>query len=233
MHDPARYCREIETYLCQKNGGHLVRIVGPAFEQVCAWAEQGVPLKVAFRGIDRYCERSTAKAGRRRPVRIEFCEADILDVFDEWRRAIGVVAADGEPGAPASTSRKPSLATHIERAIARLRAGDVSGDRSPAFVRRIDRVTRELEALAADARAARGEGRSRILDRLEALDTELLSAAEGETPPARSAELKKEAEAELAPFALRMSSEARDVALRAAFQRLVRDEAGLPRVTYD
>ena len=44
--DHADYCRQLESYLCQKNGGHLIRIVGPAFEQVCAWAQQGVPLKV-------------------------------------------------------------------------------------------------------------------------------------------------------------------------------------------
>ena len=80
-------------YLCQKNRGHLIRVVGPAFELVRGWAATGVPLKVAFRGIDRYCERYDAQAGRRRPVRIEFCEADVLDAFDDWRRAVGVTAA--------------------------------------------------------------------------------------------------------------------------------------------
>ena len=70
----------------------MIRIVGPAFEQVCAWAARGVPLRVACRGIDRYFERDYAKGPRRRPVRIEFCEADVLDVFDEWRRAVGVPA---------------------------------------------------------------------------------------------------------------------------------------------
>jgi len=68
--DPADYCRQIEAYLCGKNEGHLIRIVGPAFEMVCGWAQRGVPLKVAFRGIDRYCERYYAKGARRRPVRI-------------------------------------------------------------------------------------------------------------------------------------------------------------------
>src|SRR6266536_838615 len=90
MIDSAEYCREIEAYLCRKNEGHLIRIAGPVFEQVSGWAAQGVPLTVAFRGIDRYCERYYAKGPRRRPVRIEFCEADVLDVFDEWRRAVGV-----------------------------------------------------------------------------------------------------------------------------------------------
>src|SRR5258705_450507 len=74
--------------------GHLVRIVGPAFEQVCAWAAKGIPLKVTMRGIDRYFERYYAKGPRRRPVRVDFCEADILDVFDEWRRALGITAMD-------------------------------------------------------------------------------------------------------------------------------------------
>src|ERR671916_101183 len=101
--EPAEYCRELETYLCRKNEGHLIRIAGPVFEQVCGWAAQGVPLKIAFRGIDRYCERYYAKGPQRRPVRIEFCEADVLDSFDEWRRAVGVwggsaAPGDGEPG---------------------------------------------------------------------------------------------------------------------------------------
>ena len=36
------YCRQVEAYLCRKNDGHLIRIVGPAFEQVCGWATRGV-----------------------------------------------------------------------------------------------------------------------------------------------------------------------------------------------
>ena len=47
MIDVESYCRDIEAYLCRKNDGHLIRITGPAFEQVQGWAGQGVPLKVA------------------------------------------------------------------------------------------------------------------------------------------------------------------------------------------
>ena len=62
--EPVDYCREIETYLCRKNDGHLIRITGPSFDLVTAWGAQGVPLKVAFRGIDRYFERYYAKGPR-------------------------------------------------------------------------------------------------------------------------------------------------------------------------
>ncbi len=107
MTDLSDYCRQLETYLCQKNGGHLVRIVGPAFEQVCGWAKQGVPLKVAYRGIDRYCERLQATRRRRRPVRIEFCEADVLDIFDDWRRAGRRRDQGAGEAPPATAKRKP------------------------------------------------------------------------------------------------------------------------------
>jgi hypothetical protein len=77
--DRETYCREVEAYLCRKNDGHLIRIVGPAFEQVCGWATRGIPVKIVFRGIDRYFDRYYAKGPRRRPVRVEFCEADVLE----------------------------------------------------------------------------------------------------------------------------------------------------------
>ena len=97
-------CRQLGAYLCRKNDGHLIRIVGPAFEQVCGWAARGVPAKVAERGIDRYFERYYAKGPRRRPVQIQFCEADVFDVFDEWRRAVGVPIREG--GDAAAQDRK-------------------------------------------------------------------------------------------------------------------------------
>src|SRR4029079_3765265 len=114
MIEPSEYCRQIETYLCRKNEGHLIRIVGPVFEQVAGWAAQGVPLAVAFRGIDRYCERYYARGPRRRPVRVEFCEADILELFDAWRRAVGVAGADGGAAAP-STQDTPTA--HLQTAL--------------------------------------------------------------------------------------------------------------------
>jgi hypothetical protein len=231
----AEYCREVERYLCQKNEGHLIRIVGPAFEQVCGWATQGVPLKVAFRGIDQYCERYYAKGPRRRPVRIEFCEADILDLFDSWRRAIGAASVpDGNP-TEAAAPRKPPLAAHIERAIARLTTSRAGRTRTPAFDTHVEAVVRELDHLVADARGARGERRESIAARLQELDGELVQAALKETGSDRSvvAALTREAEEELAAFASRMPPGAFERARTAAFERLLRDAFGLPVLAYE
>src|SRR5215203_3131669 len=111
------YCRAIESHLGRKNDGHLIRIAGPAFDLVRGWAEQGVPLKVALTGIDRTFERYYRKGARRRPLQVSFCDADVLDVFDDWRRALGLsgpgpaegTARTSESGArPSESGARPS-----------------------------------------------------------------------------------------------------------------------------
>lgn len=232
MNEPSEYARQIESYLCKKNNGHLVRVVGPAFELVCGWAATGVPLKVAFRGIDRCCERQDAKGGaRRRPVRIEFCEADVLDAFDEWRRAVGVTATSDE--AARAAPRRPALAGHIERVIARLANVRGVGAATSPLHDRIDRIIRELEAVAAAATTARGSARAGIVEQLAALDAQLVAAAMEDLDGSRAAALRAEAVEELSGFGVRMPPEARAHATDAAYVRLVRESAGLPTIRYE
>src|SRR5262245_14124237 len=204
--DAAQYCRDIETYLCRKNEGHLIRIVGPVFEKVCGWSAQGVPLAVAFKGIDQYCDRYYAKGPRRRPVRVEFCEADILELFDDWRRAVGVTVDAGAEAV--ARAKHDSLPAHIERAISRLTALR-AGERSRTFAERIDDTVRELDRMKGTAKQARGDVRAALLDRLAALDAALLDLARAEIDDATRARLQVNAEAEIAPFAARMPADAR------------------------
>ena len=229
MPDFSGTCRELESYLCRKNGGHLVRIVGPAFEQVCGWAERGVPLTVAYRGIDRYCERLQARSTPRRPVRIEFCEGDILDLFDDWRRAVGVVQGQGPAEFPAP-ARKPALTAHLERVVGRLVGR--REHRSPAFEQQVEALLAEIDRLSSDSKKSRGDARAAILDRLVELDRGLVAAAVAELDPDALATARREAEAELAPFGARLAPEVRAQAVEAAFERLVRDSLGLPQIRY-
>lgn len=233
MNDTAEYTRQVERHLCQRNHGHLVRIVGPAFELVSGWAASGVPLKVAFQGIDRCCARLEARGPRRRPVRIEFCEADVLDAFDDWRRAVGVSAASSEEGIGAAASRKPTLGAHIERVIARLANVRGTGTSEVQLHRYLEEVIRELEQIAASAARARGQARAAIVTRLSQMDDELMTAAIGQLDARRAELLRVEAGEELSAFGSRMPPEARAKASEAAFARLVRESAGLPTITYE
>ena len=168
----ADYCRYLENYLCRKNDGHLIRIVGPAFEQVRGWAARGIPLKLAMRGIDRYFERYYAKGPRRRPVRIEFCEADVLDVFDEWRRSVGVsveareAGGEGEESGADLSGPRSSLPAHLERVIARLTT--LRGGHARTIDPILDGIIRELDAARGGAKNIRGHAEAASLRRRRA-----------------------------------------------------------------
>lgn len=234
MDDPETYCRDVEAYLCRKNDGHLVRIVGPAFEQVRGWAARGVPLKVVFRGIDRYFERYYAKGPKRRPVRVEFCEADVLDVFDEWRRSVGVgpPAADApDPAGDRAGRPRESLAAHLDKLVARLTTRRAGADRS--FDAALDAIVRELDAARAGARGIRGERRDALLHRLRELDDVLLAAARQGCDADLLRMLDAEADVQLAPFRDRMTPATYAHSHQACVDRLIRERAQLPTIAFD
>jgi hypothetical protein len=233
------YCRQLESYLCRKNEGHLIRIVGPAFEQVCAWAERGIPVKLAMRGVDRYFERYYSKGPRRRPVRIEFCEPDVLDVFDEWRRSVGVSEASeaGNPGAAGGAGRadlsghRSTLPSHVERVIARLTTLRGGSDRSLDGA--LDAAVRELDAARAASKSVRGEAREALIARLDRLDASLVDAVRQRLDERSLQRLSDEADEELKPFRGRMPAEAYQQSHRACVDRLLRERAGLPAISYE
>jgi hypothetical protein len=240
------YCRQLETYLCRKNDGHLIRIVGPAFEQVCGWAARGIPLKLAMRGIDRYFERYYAKGPRRRPVRIEFCEADVLDVFDQWRRSVGVAGVAGEgsgadlslldlvrgdPAPVEGSGPRSSLPAHLERVIARLTT--LRGGQARTLDPILDGIIRELDAARAGAKSIRGQAREMLIDRLRQLDASVIDALKRECDEGALRQLAAEADEELKPFRVRMPAEAYQQAQRACVDRLLRERANLPTISYE
>jgi hypothetical protein len=227
--DVGEYCRQVEQHLCRRNDGHLIRLSGPRFDLVQGWFNRGIPLKLAMQGIDRGIERRRAKDSRPRPVPIEFCDDDVLDVFDEWRRSVGVSTSDTsstEPEGPRS-----SLPAHLERVIARLTTLRAGADRAldPA----LDTIVRDLDAARAKAKSARGEARDALIERLRELDAALINALREQAEERTMLQLAAEADEELKPFHARMPAEAYRQAHRACIDRLLRERAGLPTIAYE
>lgn len=254
---PGEYVRAVEAHVCQKNDGHLIRVVGPAFERVTGWLHLGVPLKVALRGIDRYFERYYRSGPRRRPVRVEFCDADVLDVFDEWRRAVGVAArvshvetdAGSSAGAPEAedgpappggeapsdhvASRGPSLPAHLERVLTRLSSARASGALGPDTDALVDRVAEELDRARASVRGLRGDARRALIERLTAIDRELLDVAGRALSPDDRSRLERDADDELAGYRAQMPPDAYARARRVLIERAIREQLNLPVVAFD
>ena len=234
--DDLRYCRDVEAYLCRRNGGHLVRIVGPAFALVRGWAEAGVPLTIVERAIDTCCERREARRGAARPLRIEFCEAEVREQFERWRRAIGpYVGADAAGGAGADEdgeARAVSLASHLSRAGERLARAAARLEHGEAFRARLDAIIAALDEVRTESKGARGERRAAFVERLAQLDEQLMAAARDEAArTGLDAELGAAAAKELTAWRARMPAAAWSGAVAAASGRLMRDRFDLPDLT--
>jgi hypothetical protein len=220
--------------LCRKNDGHLIRVVGPSFDLVSGWAAQGVPLKVVLGGIDRYFERYYRQGPRRRPVRIDFCEADVLDLFDEWRRAIGLTRASVTSDQLSIDRHRSSvsLPEHLKRVLIKLSSARATVSFGPVCDATLERLAAELDVAVDRARGIRGEARQALIDRLVAVDRELLDTAHAALDVSSSATLAREADDEIAAFRASMTSEAFAKARQMTIDRLVRDHFQLPVIAY-
>jgi hypothetical protein len=240
MSDVDQFCRDVEAHLCRRNGGHLIRLVGPSFECVYRWAEQGIPLQVAQTGIDRYVDRQQRKPGRRRPVRVEFCEADVLDAFDDWRRAVGVSGIASDPAGgppveeptPVQARGRRSLPAHLDRLIARLTVLRGSDRLGPSLDEVLRATITQLDRIRVTAEQARGEARQAAIADTAAAGEQLFASCEASLSPEVRQAVRQDAAHALAPYAHRLSPHDYDAALSASYHQLLRDSLGLPDFTF-
>jgi hypothetical protein len=235
------YCRDVEDYLTRVNGGHLVRIVGPGFEVVRQWAEDGIPLRIVCRGIDRRVERHDAGPGRR-PLRIEFCASDVREVHAYWRRAVGLttgrtlsepassaVEANADGAAEATDRKRPSLTKHLERVIERLGRAAGRLDLSERLRDGLATMLTDLGAMR-EGKPARGPEREEREARLAAMDRELLVLVRETSEPTSVAGARVDAERDLASYRGRLTGDAWTRAVGATVDQLLRERLGLPTI---
>ncbi|HJO38836.1 MAG: hypothetical protein QGF21_04915 [Vicinamibacterales bacterium] len=241
MSDPAEYCRAVEAYLCRQNHGHLIRLVGPAFELVRGWAAEGVPLKVVMRGIDARVARREAKGGRRRALQIEFCEDDVLRALDEWRLAVGPtmrseVVPDGavpDVGVTGRPARGQSLPKHLTGVMSRLTGVLMAPEPWPGLHAAVDRTVRALDPLGAKVKTVRGAARAALLEELRALDDTMMQEVEAGADEGVLAQARAAAGADLETYRDRMTEPAFVEATSRAVAHHLRARSGLPRLSTD
>jgi len=126
---------------------------------------------------------------------------------------------------------RQSLPAHLERVVTRLTSARASGTLGDGFDELIDRVARELDAARAETRGLRGEARQALIDRLAALDRELVQRARTLLDESAREALGRDADEELEPFRAAMPAPAFARAREAAIDRLVREQLGLPTIS--
>ncbi len=246
----ADYCREVEKHLTRVSGGHLVRVQGPGFELVRGWQAQGIPLSIITRAIDQKAERHLRGAGGRgRALRIEFCADDVQELFENWKRAVGVMSdspenaeADSDAGrsdpqlrrsGENSPTRKPSLSKHLERVTDKLSRLLGRSDLPEPFLERVNYAIGVVAAARERGKGARGPARDEIVESLRPLDRVLADAARAALGAGAVTALETEAAAELLAYRDRLDPAAWRDALGATTDQLLRERFSLPVIDPD
>ena len=97
----------------------------------------------------------------------------------------------------------------------------------------LDDVVRELDAARAKAKMIRGADRDALIERLRQLDATLVDALRHQCDDSELRQFASEADEELKPFRMRMPADAYQQAHRACVDRLLRERAGLPVLSYE
>jgi hypothetical protein len=236
--DLGAYCRRVEEFLTEVNGGHLVRVVGPAFDLVRRWALSGVPLSIVFEGIRGKAARHQAGSSTR-PLRLEFCADDVSELFRRWRRAVGVfgeeVAAGPDPS-PSDDARSPrltSLPRHLDRAIEMLVGAANRVNLSSEIRDALEAAVEALSALRAGADRVRGEKRAAIVEELTHIDSRLLDRIRAALGPVALHELADAAGEDIRGFRGRLAPDAWERSVNLGVDRLIRERHGLPVLELD
>jgi hypothetical protein len=168
-------------------------------------------------------------------VQIDFCEHDILDAFDAWRRAVGVRLSGIEASSDTlqAKRRTRSLPEHLDRVCERvtLRRARITPP-PPELDAVLDAITTEAAAFRDLPGPLRGETRERITLRLDELDRLMLDAARAQTDPADVQAMRREAAEQLLPFRDRMPTATYERAVESAIDRLLREREQLPVVSF-
>jgi hypothetical protein len=114
--------------------------------------------------------------------------------------------------------------------IARLTTRRAGADRTLDPV--LETLIRELDATRAMARGVRGEARDALIARLDQLDECLIDALRQDCDDTTLQQFGAEAEEQLKPFRGRMPVDAYQQARRACVDRLLRERAHLPTISY-
>ncbi len=190
------YFTEIEEYFVRKRGRNL--LVSPLdWCLIELWKENGVPLHVVLRGIDRSFE-SASRHARKSPRTLHYCHPAVMEAFDEYQEArVGSHGEEEEPAAEPEVPRE-RLVEFLDSLCRRLAEHDSGVS---------DRAVKRLEAVKAEIRAAHVVKLETVDGELGEIRRALISELSQTLSSERLAELRKEARRETRSYKKRLASE--------------------------
>ncbi len=136
------YFSDIEEYFVRKRGKNL--LVSPLdWSLIETWKEEGIPLHIVLRGIDRSFENFRKLGKKSAPTTLSYCHGAVMEAYQEFQESrIGKNPdAEGEQGL--DDREREKVLEFLEALRTELRGLEASADIEPA-ASRMDELTSEF-----------------------------------------------------------------------------------------
>ncbi|HEX8424180.1 MAG TPA: hypothetical protein VF634_12240 [Pyrinomonadaceae bacterium] len=240
------YFTEIEDAFIRRRGKHL--LLSPLdWALIEGWKARGVPLHIVLRGVEQSFDSYEAKPRRRSVKSLFYCQEEVEAQYAEWLESqVGGSSAQAEAegkapqqdeGAETGNGALPFprevIAGHLAEGRAQLERASVEHRKQGAgeLCEALARACARLSELEKDFAAAARPDAEQLEGALNDLENLLDRALRAELAPERLAARRAEAAVQLEPYRKRMERATYEQTLDSLLAKLLREEAGLPRLS--
>ncbi|MGH9341662.1 MAG: hypothetical protein ACRD1R_19270 [Acidobacteriota bacterium] len=209
------YFTEIEEYFIRKRAKSL--LVSPLdWCLIELWKENGIPVHIVLRGIDRSFESAQDKR-RKPPNTLFYCHPAILEAFEEYSQAMVGASPQDDP-AENGHSSQPVLKFLDELAFS------LKDRQSEVFERAAERLGALMDEIS-----KRDEVLYEEIDQdLGKIGAWLAEHLQKQIDPNQLKQIKKEVKKEMRLYKMRLSTELYERLERSYLDRRIRELFGLP-----
>ena len=230
------YFTEIEDAFVRRRGKHL--FLSPIdWALMETWKEQGIPLHLVLRGVERAFDSYESKPRKRSVKSLLYCQEEVEAQYAEWREASVGANPSSNGEAPkdenATTFSPTAVREHLQRSreslshLASVR-GKVSADE---LTEALARASVLLESIESDFVSGATVDTRKVEDSLTGLERML---NQGLLSTGATFELdasKKEITAQLKPYRSQMEPAVYNQTLENLLLKRLREQVGIPRLS--
>ena len=225
------YFTEIEDAFVRRRGKHL--FLSPMdWALMETWKQQGVPLHVVLRGVEKSFDSFEARPRKRSVKSLLYCQEEVEAQYAEWVEAhVGASPDHSEPDSDKTPFSFAAISEHLKRsrgALAELaQARNKEDDLSEALARAVTLLV-DIEN---DFASSTTLDTRKLEDSLTGLERMLNDAMLSVVEQSAFDELKKEIKDQLKPYRAQMEAAAYQQTFDNLLLKRLREQFGVPRLS--
>jgi hypothetical protein len=226
------YFTEIEEYFWKKRGAHL--LVSPLDWAIMeTWQKAGVPLEAALKGIDRAFEsyRRSRRGAGKTLKNLAYCTDAVLEAAEEQTEAAAGGSRSIHPRAEDAAFSREDLRNYLSENMQRMSRATGKLQDQPELTVRLTEVSKSLESAIHLLETPGDLDLEDLERRLTILDDKVYAAICAHADEELSLRMRREMDAQLAPYRRKMKSQQLAMVERQYIQKRLLESFGLPRLS--